>query len=406
MDNQPTLKRSITVPLLTLYGLGTIIGAGIYVLVGEVAHVAGFYAPISFLLAALIATFTAFTYAELSSRFPRSAGEAYYASQAFNNKIFSGLVGWSIVLIGVVSSATIINGFVGYFNVFVEIPAWIVIIGLVLLLSGITAWGISESVWLASIITVIEVFGLLFVVYSATQSDHVSGIGFKDFIPAGDGQVWHGILLGAFLAFYAYIGFEDMVNVAEEVVNPQKALPVAIILALVCSVVIYILVAVAAITTVPTEQLGNSTAPLVDVVRHYNENAVTLITVISMIAVVNGALIQMIMASRVVYGMANQQLAPAIFSAVNAGTQTPLRATALVTIVILILALAFSLVTLAKITSFITLLVFATMHIALLLVKNKMPVAEDAAVYPVWIPIGGLLVTLALLGFQTWAALS
>jgi amino acid transporter len=402
---QPALKRSITVPLLTLYGLGTIIGAGIYVLVGEVVRQAGLFAPFSFLLAAFIAAFTGFTYAELSSRFPRSAGEAYYSNEAFHSNWFSGLVGWSIVLIGVVSSATIVNGFVGYFHVFVQWPAWLVIGGIVAILGATAAWGISQSVWLASVITVIEISGLVFVVFTAAQVDQGTGISVKDFFPTGDGDTWLGIVLGAFLAFYAYIGFEDMVNVAEEVIEPQKTLPLAIILALTFSFLIYMMVTIAAVSAVPVEQLGKSTAPLADIVRQYDDKAVIVITVISMVAVINGALIQVIMASRVVYGMANQKLAPAVFARVNAWTQTPLWATALVTLIILILALSFPLVTLAKVTSFVTLVIFATMHASLLLIKSKNPASEDAAVYPAWIPAVGLIVCLGLAGFQTWAGL-
>jgi APA family basic amino acid/polyamine antiporter len=404
VENQPTLKRSINYPLLTLYGLGTIVGAGIYVLVGEVVNEAGLYAPVSFLLAAAIATFTAFTYAELSSRFPRSAGEAYYTQRAFNNKVFSGAIGWSIVVIGVVSTATITNGFVGYFNVYVEAPAWIVIIGLIVALAIIAGWGITESVWLAAVITVIEVGGLLFVIVIATQIETPQALEINDLVPSLDSSVWLGVALGAFLAFYAYIGFEDMVNVAEEVIHPRRTLPLGILTALVISTLLYIFVAVAAIYAVPIDQLSVSNAPLVDIVKQYSQSAVVVMGVISMIAVVNGALIQIIMASRVIYGMACQKLAPDIFSRVNAKTSTPLWATGLATVVVLILALTFSLVTLAKLTSFVTLLVFAVMHLALLIIKKKEPDPVYATVYPAWIPVIGLIVSLALVGFQIWAS--
>jgi basic amino acid/polyamine antiporter, APA family len=404
VENQPTLKRSINYPLLTLYGLGTIVGAGIYVLVGEVVNEAGLYAPVSFLLAAAIATFTAFTYAELSSRFPRSAGEAYYTQRAFNNKVFSGAIGWSIVVIGVVSTATITNGFVGYFNVYVEAPAWIVIIGLIVALAIIAGWGITESVWLAAVITVIEVGGLLFVIVIATQIETPQALEINDLVPSLDSSVWLGVALGAFLAFYAYIGFEDMVNVAEEVIHPRRTLPLGILTALVISTLLYIFVAVAAIYAVPIDQLSVSNAPLVDIVKQYSQSAVVVMGIISMIAVVNGALIQIIMASRVIYGMACQKLAPDIFSRVNAKTSTPLWATGLATVVVLILALTFSLVTLAKLTSFVTLLVFAVMHLALLIIKKKEPDPVYATVYPAWIPVIGLIVSLALVGFQIWAS--
>lgn len=404
MTDQPTLKRSINYPLLTLYGLGSIVGAGIYVLVGEVVNESGIFAPFSFLLAALIATFTAFTYAELSSRFPRCAGEAYYSYQAFHKKLISRIVGWSIVIIGVVSSATIANGFVGYFHVYVDAPAWLVIAGIILVLSLVAAWGIRESVSLASIVTVIELSGLLFVIYIVTQLDFHQPIATSDMVPSFDSSVWFGITVGAFLAFYAFIGFEDIVNVAEEVIHPRRTLPLGILTALVISTLLYVSVSFAAIYAVPVAKLSTSDAPLIDIVEQYGESAVLVMGFISMVAIVNGALIQVIMASRVIYGMACQQLAPAIFSHVNAKTQTPLWSTGLVATIVLTLALSFSLVTLAKITSFVTLLVFATMHFSLILIKHKEPDPPYAMVYPSWISVMGLVVTVALMVFQCWAS--
>jgi amino acid transporter len=390
--------------MLTLYGLGTIVGAGIYVLVGEVVNEAGLFAPVSFLLAAFIATFIAFTYAELSSRFPRSAGEAYYIHQAFNRKMLSQLTGWSIVLIGFVSSATIVNGFVGYFNVYVQAPVWLVIVAVILLLAFVAAWGISESVWLASIITIIELSGLVFVVYVVTQLDYHQPITIGELFPSFEAAVWSGIVLGAFIAFYAFIGFEDIVNVAEEVIHPRRTLPLGILTALVISTILYVLVSLAAIYALPVEKLSISNAPLVEIVAQYDQSAVLVMGVISMIAVVNGVLIQIIMASRVIYGMACQRLAPQIFSRINARTQTPLWSTAFVAMVVLILALSFTLVTLAKITSFVTLVVFATMHLSLIVIKGNEPTPAYAMVYPLWIPVTGLLVSLALIGFQCWAS--
>lgn len=402
---QPTLKRSITLPLLTLYGLGTIIGAGIYVLVGKVSLQAGVYVPLAFVISAVIAAFTAFTFAELASRYPKSAGEAYYTEVAFGRRWFSGLLGWSVVIVGSVSAATISNGFVGYFQVFVAAPPWLVILLLVLVLTAIAAWGISESVGVAAAVTVVEVGGLLLVLYSAgdAMSD---GLRTLDLLPPADAQAWTGILLGAFLAFYAFIGFEDMVNIAEEVKRPRITLPLGILAALGISTLLYILVSIAAVTALPLAELGASKAPLVDIVRRHSAVAEDAISVIGLIAVVNGALIQIIMAARVIYGMAAQRLAPRALGAVHARTRTPLRATLLVGAVVLVLALGFSLVGLAKATSFITLCIFACMQVTLLVLKRRQPVMEHAVSYPLWVPAVGLLFTLALLGFQVWVALS
>jgi APA family basic amino acid/polyamine antiporter len=402
---QPTLKRSITLPLLTLYGLGTIIGAGIYVLVGKVALQAGVYVPLAFLISAVIATFVAFTFAELSSRYPKSAGESYYAEVAFGRRWFSGLMGWSVVVVGSVSAATISNGFVGYFQVFMEAPPWIVILVLVVVLTAIAAWGIAESVGVAAVVTVVEVGGLLLVLYAAGDSIG-DGLQTLDLVPPPDPQVWTGILLGSFLAFYAFIGFEDMVNIAEEVKNPRVVLPLGILAALAISTVLYILVSIAAVAVLPLAELGASKAPLVDIVRRHSQFAGNAISVVGLVAVVNGAMIQIIMASRVIYGMAAQQLAPRALGAVHARTRTPLRATLLVGAVVLTLALGFSLVGLAKATSFITLCIFACMQVALLVIKRYKPTVANAVSYPQWVPALGLVFTLALLGFQLWMSLT
>ena len=141
-DPPTTLARTLTLPMLTMYGLGTMVGAGIYVLIGEVAGRAGLYAPMSFLVAALIAGFTGLSYAELSSHLPQSAGEAAYVRHAFNRRSLATLAGLAVVATGVVSSATIANGFVGYLAVFMDAPAWLVICVFVVVLGVVAGWGI------------------------------------------------------------------------------------------------------------------------------------------------------------------------------------------------------------------------------------------------------------------------
>jgi amino acid transporter len=398
------LKKVLGFWDVTLLGIGLIIGAGIYVLVGKVALQAGAYVPLAFLVSALIATFAGFTYAELSSRYPKSAGEAYYVEAAFHRRWFSGVLGWSVVAVGSISAATISNGFVGYFHEFVAAPPWLVILVLVISLTAIAVWGITESVGVASAVTVVEVGGLLLVLYSAGGAT-TDGLRTLDLVPPLDAHVWSGVLLGSFLAFYAYIGFEDMVNIAEEVKNPRVTLPLGILAALAISTVLYILVSIVAVTALPLAELGASRAPLVEIVRRHSQFAEGAMSVIGLIAVVNGALIQIIMASRVIYGMASQRLAPRALGAVHARTRTPLRATLLVGVVVLTLALGFSLVGLAKATSFITLCVFACMQVTLVVLKRRQPVFAGAVSYPQWMPALGLAFTLALIGFQIWMTL-
>ena len=220
-----TLKRSLSLPLITLYGLGTIIGAGIYVLIGKVSGQAGIYAPIAFVVAAVVAGVTAFTYAELVARHPRSAAEAVYVEAAFNQRWLAGLAGWAVVAVGVISSATIANGFVGYLHLFIEIPGWLAISVLILMLGLLATWGISESAWTAATMTVIEVIGLIIVLMAAGDNLTTLPERLPELLPPMELTPWLGIALGAFLAFYAFIGFEDMVNVAEEVKNPRRNLP-------------------------------------------------------------------------------------------------------------------------------------------------------------------------------------
>ncbi|MCK4587806.1 MAG: amino acid permease, partial [Gammaproteobacteria bacterium] len=302
MTDTPTLKRSLSLPLITFYGLGTIIGAGIYVLIGVVASKAGMFSPLAFLLAAFIAGFTAFSYAELSSRLPRSAGEAVYIQEAFGKRWLSTIIGWSVVAIGLVSAATIANGFVGYLKIFIEIPDWLSITCLVISLGLIAAIGISQSVWIATIITLIEIGGLVYVLVVAGDNFSQIPARLPELIPSFEISAWNGIFVGAFLAFYAFIGFEDMVNVAEEVKDAPRTLPKAIIIALVVSTFLYLAIALIAVLALPVNELATSSAPLALIVENSvvsNGNNPTLfISAISLIAVINGALIQIIMASR------------------------------------------------------------------------------------------------------------
>lgn len=398
-----TLKRTISYPLLTLYGLGTILGAGIYVLIGKVAATSGMYAPIAFLLAALLAGLSGYCYAALSSRFPQSAGEAAYVQAAFGMKQLSSLVGWMVILTGVVSAATISNGFVGYLNVFIDISEFWAITIMLLAMCALACWGVSESVKAAAIVTALELGGLVLVL--ALSGSALADLPERahEFIPdLSDGRVFFAILLGAFLAFYAFIGFEDMVNMAEEVIEPERTLPKAIIAALIISSALYILVALVAMLEMPLVELQNSTAPMTDILKQHSVQAGIVISIISIVAVVNGALVQIIMGSRVMYGMARQGLAPAALGAVHSTLKTPVIATLSVTLVVWLLAVALPLETLAKITSFIIIMVFLLVNISLIKILNKEEhVPEKAMKINNWVPVVGTLMCLVFLGVQT-----
>lgn len=407
MAEQNTLKRSLSLPLLVFYGLGTILGAGIYVLVGKVAAHTGMYVPLAFLVAALLALFTALSYAELAARYPRSGGAAVYVQAGFQRQRLSLFVGFLMILTGMVSCATLVNGFVGYLQVFVDAPAWLVISVLVLGMGALAAWGIAESAVAAALITLIELGGLIFIL--AVTGRHLEDLpahfAALALAPPAELSHWHGIFLGAFLAFYAFIGFEDMVTVAEETKEPTRNVPLAILLALGVATLLYVLVAVAAVLALPPDELARTAAPFALLYTQATGQPATVITMISLLAVVNGALIQIIMASRVLYGMSREGWLHESLGRVHAVRQTPVVATALVTFGVLVLALWLPLVTLAKATSFITLLAFSIINLALLRIKKRETRPSGVHIYPAWVPWAGFISSFAFVLYQVVSVL-
>ncbi len=394
------LRRSLSLPLLTLYGVGTILGAGIYALVGEVAGLAGAAAPTAFVVAAVLAGLTGLSYAELSARYPVSAGEAAYVEAGFGWPRLATVVGVAVAITGIVSAATITLSFAGYLSVFVELPAWPVVTVLVLLLCGIAAWGVEASAAAAALMTLVEVGGLLLVL-AVAGGDAVAALPARaaTLVPT-ELVAWSGVLSGGFLAFYAFIGFEDMANMAEEVRDPTRDLPRAILIALAVSTLLYIAVAATCVLVLPLEQLAGSRAPLAEVYAQAG-GAPELIAAISLVAVSNGALVQIIMASRVLYGVSRRGWLPAWLGEVHPRTQTPVKGTVLIGAVVLGLALAFPLVTLAQVTSLVILLIFATVNLSLWRVKRRE--SEPPAgirTWPAAIPMIGVLLITALVIFR------
>ena len=400
MENKPELIRQISLPMLAFYGIGTILGAGIYVLVGKVAGEAGFYTPIAFMLAALLAAFSAFSYAELAARFPRSAGEAIYIEEGFGIKSLSIAVGLMIVAVGIISTATLAHGFAGYLNVFFELPESLIIFILVLSIGFICAWGIGQSILIASAMTIVEIIGLLIIIYVGRDAFAMVPAKLPEMMPAFDASIWAGVFMGSFIAFYAYLGFEDIVNVAEEAIKPKINIPLAIIISLLVTTLFYILISVVAIMILETKELAASDAPLALLYQKTTGQSPVMITIISLISVVNGALIQVIMGSRVLYGMSRKNWLPTKFGEINKNTHTPVIATLFISAAVLFFALLFPLLSLAKITSFITLIIFMLINFSL--IKIKMTNREhDGFTVPIWIPLIGGLSTLLFILYLT-----
>lgn len=395
------LKRELGLVVVSFYGLGTIIGAGIYVLVGKVAGEAGLFLPLSFLLAGLVAAFTAFSYAELSARFPESAGSALYVYKASRRAWMAQALGLLVVLTGVVSAATIARGFVGYLQLFVIVPEALAIVLLLTLLTVIACWGITESAWTVTLVTLIELVGLLYVVTIGLQAPPVNTL--TDLLHWPNASQWLGVGLGAAIAFYAFIGFEDMVNVAEEVRNPRRTMPLAIILALLAATGLYALIAWVALRSSTPAHLADSAAPLASIVAKAGHDP-GFIGVISLFAVVNGALVQLIMASRLLYGLATKGMLPAALARTHPQRKTPILATVLVAMVMLVFALALPLSALARLTSAVMLVVFCVVNVSLIVIRRRDGLPAPGVIsLPLAMPWAGLLSSAGLLIFQILA---
>ena len=408
------LKRRLSLTLVVLYGLGVTIGAGIYVLIGETAGKAGIYAPASFVLAAVVMGFSAATFSEFVGRLPVSAGEAAYVRFGFGSHAGALLVGLIVMLAGIVSSATISLGSAGYLGAFldpyVEINRALLTVLIIVAVAAIACVGILESVAFAGLMTIIEIGGLAAIVIGGFGGSPELIARLPEVVPANlDAAIWSGVLGAGLLAFFAFIGFEDMVNVAEEVRNPQRTMPRAIFITLFLATILYFIVTSIAVLSVPLEELAATDAPLGLVFGAVTDLPPGLISGIAIIATFNGIVIQMIMASRVLYGLADQGTIPRqagrFLGYVYGPTGTPVVATALIAFIVAVLALNFEIARLASITSQLILAVFVAVNLALIRVKwrEKLGHGERPSVLvfqvPMIVPVLGAALSLALLVF-------
>lgn len=400
MDTKPQspekLRRVLNTPLLTLYGLGVTVGAGIYVLVGATAAQAGPYAPFSFLIAAIVVAFTAFSYAELSTRFPVSAGEAAYVEAGFNSGQMATFVGLAVALSGMVSAAAVAIGAASYLSELTAASPQVLIAVIVFLVGLIALWGIAQSVAVAAVITIIEISGLVFVIAWGLFIADPNGVAFSDMVPPMAGAHWVGIGAASLLAFFAFVGFEDMANVAEEVRDPVRTMPKAILWTLVLATILYILTTSAVLFAVPIERLAQSSAPLALVFERAPETVKSAFAFVAIVATLNGVLIQTIMASRVIYGLADRGHLPVVFAKVSSRTKTPVLATTIVALIIGVLALSLPITALAEHTSQIVLCVFVLVNVALIRLKTKHTADGVYFRVPMFVPVMGVMTSVAL----------
>jgi len=367
------LNPTITRTMLTVFVIGDVLGAGIYALVGEVGGEVGGAIWASFLLAGVLALFTAASYAELVTKYPQAAGAALYVHRAFKQPFFTFVVAFAVMASGVTSAATLATAFGGdYLSEFVELPKILVGIVFIAVLSAINFRGIKESVGINLGLTAIELIGLLLVVVIGAAflldggGDPGRALDFKS-----GSSVPLAVLGGASLAFFALIGFEDSVNVAEETKEPSRVYPRALFLGLAIAGTVYMAVTVIASMAVETSKLVESDGPLLEVVDQGPLGVSTkLFAAIALFALTNGALINLIMASRIVYGMSNEGIVPRAFGRVHSGRRTPYVAIAFTAALALVLVTLGDLESLADTTVLLLLIVFVCVNVAVLLLRR------------------------------------
>jgi basic amino acid/polyamine antiporter, APA family len=399
-EGSQKLLRRIGPLLLTLYGLSVTVGAGVYVLIGEVVARAGIHAPLAFLAAGGLVALSAASYAELASRYPVSAGEAAYVRQGFGPGWLALGVGLIVCATGIVSSAALLRGGAGYIQEFFAAPGWQIQIVSALLIFGIASWGISQTAWTAAVLAVVEI-GVLVTIAVAGLSNpaQVATAAAAAFSLPELAQIF-GISSAILLAFFAFIGFEDMVNVAEEVKRPESTIPIAIGATLLVTTVLYVLVVLVAMSHVPMAELAASKAPLTLLSDRLLALDGRVISAVAVMAVFNGVLVQVVMSSRVLYGLSRMGALPALFGSVSEMTRTPVIATIFVMLIVVVLSLMTGTAALADFTSTLTLIVFATVNLSLWRLKREGIGHAPAFRVASWVPVLGFLSAAVFLAFE------
>ncbi len=343
---------------------------------------------------------TAMSYMELAGRYPVSASVSVYLHRAFGKRWLSTTIGLAMVSGGIASAAALAQGFAGYLNSFVSVPTLVGSVGLLVLLGAIAIKGIGESATMAGLLTGLEVLGLVLVIWFGRKAfAHVDVAGLIAIDPAvGIG----GLFAGAFLAFYAFIGFEDMVNVSEEVRNPSRTMPLAILLALMLSTILYLLVVVVATTLVSPAELAGSGAPLTLVFERSGASHGVLLSIIGMIAAMNGVIVQIIMGSRILYGLAGEGWIHRGFGKVHRSFQTPVRSTLVVLAAMIVATAVLPLVSLARLTSLLVLTIFTLVNAALIVIKRRHRDHGGFITVPAAMPYLGVALCLGTLVLQAF----
>ncbi|MFX1497678.1 MAG: APC family permease [Promethearchaeota archaeon] len=393
-QKSPKLKRKISLFGLTAYGVGNVLGAGIYALIGEVVGITGNLSWLAFILAAITGAFTGLSYAELSTMYPKSAAEFVYTEQAFKKRILSFILGWIIIFSGILSASTVALGFAGYIADLLGIDLIsmkvIFAIYLILILSVINFNGIKTSTWMNIVFTIIEASGLIFIIIIGIP--HIGSVNYFELPPFSSfGAIFSAIAL----VFFAYIGFEDIANVAEEVKEPHRKLPKAIIGSILITTILYCLTAISVVSILPYSEIAASGAPLKDVANAVlGPTGASIISLIALFATANTVLIMLIVTTRMIYGMARDKALPEGLSKISPKHRIPISA-ALFTMIFTAISVLFGDITIvANATVLGVLITFFLVNISLIALRRSKPKVERPfKLKPSigWVPIIALL---------------
>lgn len=407
------LSRSMGLLALTLYGVGDMLGTGIYALIGSYAGAMGNAVWVAFAASMVAAMLTGLSYASLGSRYPRAAGAAYVTQHAFGLPMLSYVLGLAVLASGLTSMATATRGFSGYVMQLVQQPGdspwvYVTMLGSIGVMTLINLRGIRESIWANSLCTIVEVSGLVLVIAAGMRYWGSVNL-LETAIDAKSGQPMPldlGLILsGAVLTFYSFVGFEDMLNVTEEVKDPQRTFPIALVSALIITTLIYIAVAVTAVSVIPAAELAKTPGPLVAVVQKAAPWVSPLLfTAVSLFAIANTALLNYIMGSRLLYGMSKQGLAPKVLGKVHPRWHTPHVAILVLLVILVALAMLGKIGDLAQATSLLLLAVFVVVNLALVVLQRRPNEPRGRFEIPWIVPVLGAVVCLALIGSRLHSA--
>ena len=372
----PKLKKEFNLFQLTLAGIGVILGAGIYALIGVGAGIAGNAIWLSFAIGAVIALLTGLSYAELSSMFRKDAGEYDYIEHSLNKKL-ALFIGLMVIFTGIVTSATVSLGFAGYFSALFKTSLISSALGLTIALSLLNYYSIKESSWFNNISTIIESLGLLIIIFIGWKS-----IGSVNYLEMPNG--FNGVLVATGLIFFAFLGFDEIIKLSEETKNPKKTMPRAIILSIVISSIIYILVAMSAVSVVGWQTLSHSSAPLADVAaKSFGPMAFAVLAIVALFSTSNTVLISLVTTSRMVYGMAEEKGLPKILASVDKNTKTPLLSIFLIMVATLLFILIGDIKFVALLANLGLFITFAFVNLAVIILRYKQPYSERTFKVPI-----------------------